>query len=100
MERLTGADLKTLKDIVMAKVRGETQADDKTMVMERTIQLVATLPDHSSRQEVLTNMFIDKLWNSLEHPPLLYMGDEFRYRQPDGSNNVGARETAGAVWVA
>lgn len=87
---LTGADLKTLKDMLAAKIKGETQSDDKTMIMERTIQMVATMPDHSPRQEVLTNLFIDKLWNSLDHPPLLYMGDQFRYRQPDGSNNVSA----------
>lgn len=58
------------------------------MIMERTIQLVAGLSDHSTVQEVLTNDFIDKLWYSLDHPPLLYMGDEYRFRQPDGSNNV------------
>lgn len=78
----------TLKDLVKAKLKGETQADDKTMVMERTIQLVATMPNRSTRQEVLTNVLIEQLWSSLDHPPLLYMGDEFRYRQPDGSNNV------------
>lgn len=58
------------------------------MIMERTIQLVATMPDKSKRQEILTNSFIDQLWNSLDHPPLLYMGDEYKYRQPDGANNV------------
>lgn len=83
-------DLKTLKEIVAAKLKGEVHQDDKTMIMERTIQLVATMPNHSMRQEALTNMFIDELWNSLDHPPLLYMGDEFRYRQPDGSNNVSS----------
>lgn len=56
--------------------------------MEKTIQLVAALPGGSKRQEQLTNMFIDELWYSLEHPPLLYMGDQFRFRQADGSNNV------------
>ena len=68
------------------------------MIMERTIQLVATMPNHSLRQEALTNMFIDELWNSLDHPPLLYMGDEFRYRQPDGSNNVSARRFWRCAW--
>lgn len=58
------------------------------MIMERTIQLVSMMPAKSKRQETLTNSFIDQLWNSLDHPPLLYMGDEFKYRQPDGSNNV------------
>lgn len=81
-------DLKTLKDIIATKLKGETQSDDKTMIMERTIALVAGLPNHSKTQETLTNSFIDKLWNSLDHPPLLYMGDSFKWRNPDGSNNV------------
>lgn len=82
------ADFKTLRDIVKAKLKRETQQDDKTMIMERTIQLVSMMPNKSKRQEILTNSFIDTLWNSLDHPPLLYMGDEYKYRQPDGSNNV------------
>ncbi|KAG6315855.1 hypothetical protein E4U44_001059 [Claviceps purpurea] len=80
-------DFKTLKDIITAKVKRETLQDDKAMIMERTIQLVSMMPAKSKRQETLTNSFIDQLWNSLDHPPLLYMGDEFKYRQPDGSNN-------------
>ncbi|KAF4508626.1 hypothetical protein G6O67_004977 [Ophiocordyceps sinensis] len=90
-------DLVTLKDLVKAKLKGETQADDKTMVMERTIQLVATMPNRSTRQEVLTNVLIEQLWSSLDHPPLLYMGDEFRYRQPDGSNNNPLMPRLGAA---
>ncbi|KJZ77639.1 hypothetical protein HIM_02816 [Hirsutella minnesotensis 3608] len=80
-------DLMTVKDMIKAKLKGEVQADDKTMIMERTIQIVATMPDNSARQEILTNLFIDKLWNSIDHPPLLYMGDKYKYRQPDGSFN-------------
>jgi linoleate 10R-lipoxygenase len=91
------SDLKTLKDIVHAKLRGETQQDDKTMIMERTIQLVAGLPNHSKTQEILTNSFIDQLWNSLDHPPLLYMGDQFKWRQPDGSNNNPMMPKLGAA---
>lgn len=74
--------------MVAIKLKGETQSDDKTMLMERTIKLVAGLPDHSKLQEVLTNSFIDKLWNSLDHPPMLYMGDDAKWRRPDGSGNV------------
>lgn len=77
------------------KVKGETQVDDKTMIMERTIQIVAGLSDHSKVQEALTNSFIDQLWNSLDHPPMLFMGDAYRFRQPDGSNNV--RPLAGCI---
>ena len=74
--------------IIAAKLKGETQQDDKTMIMERTIQLVAGLPDHSRTQEILTNSFIDKLWNSLDHPPMLYVGPDAKYRRPDGWGNV------------
>ncbi|KAK9441774.1 heme peroxidase [Metarhizium brunneum] len=90
-------DLKTLRDIVKAKLKRETQQDDKTMIMERTIQLVSTMPNKSKRQEILTNSFIDTLWNSLDHPPLLYMGDEYKYRQPDGSNNNPLMPKLGAA---
>ncbi|KAI9147556.1 Linoleate 10R-lipoxygenase [Paramyrothecium foliicola] len=91
------ADLKTVLEIVAAKVKGETQQDDKTMIMERTIQLVADLPSHSKTQEILTNDFINKLWTSLDHPPLLYMGNQFKYRQPDGSYNNPLQPKLGAA---
>ena len=59
------------------------------MLMERVIQLVADLPDNSLRRKELTNTFVDQLFNSLQHPPLSYLGDKFKYRQADGSfNNV------------
>ncbi|KAH8683552.1 heme peroxidase [Ilyonectria robusta] len=87
IRRLSMKDFKTLLEIVSHKVKGETQVDDKTMIMERTIQIVAGLSDHSKVQEALTNSFIDQLWNSLDHPPMLFMGDAYRFRQPDGSNN-------------
>jgi hypothetical protein len=35
----------------------------------------------------LTNSFIDELWNSLEHPPAIHLGDKYKYRQADGSYN-------------
>ncbi|ATY62963.1 fatty acid [Cordyceps militaris] len=100
LRSMTYADFKTIKDIVKAKLKRETQTDDKTMLMERTIQLVAGLPDFSRRQEILTNDFIDKLWYSLEHPPLLYMGDQYRFRQADGSHNNPIMPRLGAAGTA
>ncbi|KAH8127213.1 heme peroxidase [Trichoderma asperelloides] len=97
LSTITFSDLKTLKAIILSKLKGETQSDDKTMIMEKTIQLVAALPNGSKRQEVLTNMFIDELWYSLDHPPLLYMGDQFRFRQADGSNNNPLMPKLGAA---
>ena len=74
--------------MVKAKLKGEALTDDKTMIMERVIQLVANLPSDSKLRTELTNSFLGELWDSLEHPPSLYVGEKFRYRQADGSYNV------------
>ncbi|KAF2099021.1 heme peroxidase [Rhizodiscina lignyota] len=79
-------DAKTLADVMRNKTKGE-YVDDKTYLMERVIQLVAGLPSLSKTRVDLTNAFVDELWSSLQHPPLSYMGDQFTYRQADGSYN-------------
>ena len=94
-------DVKTLVDMVRNKLKGEGITDDKTMIMERVIALVADLPHQSKLREELTNTFLNELWHSLEHPPLLYVGNEYSYRTADGSNNVsyippGGRPSASA----
>ncbi|KAK4222603.1 heme peroxidase [Podospora fimiseda] len=81
------ADYKTLKNMVKAKLKGERLTDDKTMIMEKVIQLVSNLPSNSKTRVELTNSLLGELWNTLEHPPSLYVGDKFQYRQADGSYN-------------
>jgi hypothetical protein len=72
----------------LAKNKGKPD-DDKKMLMERVIALTASLPETSKTRAKLTNTIIDGLWDSLQHPPLTYLGDKFQYRQADGSyNNV------------
>ncbi|TQN71563.1 Linoleate 10R-lipoxygenase [Colletotrichum shisoi] len=87
LRALQAADVKTLVQIIKSKLKRERIQDDKTMIMERTIQIVAKLPHNSRLREQLTNTFIEELWGSLDHPPMLYMGDEFKYRRADGSYN-------------
>lgn len=79
-------DLVTVKEILEDKASGKPQ-DDRKMHMEHIIQLVAALPDKSANRVELTSAFLDELWNSLQHPPLSYMSDEWRYRSADGSRN-------------
>ncbi len=55
--------------------------------MEKIIQLAASLPPGSKSLDELTSQFIKLLWETLEHPPLSYQGDEYKYRTADGSNN-------------
>jgi hypothetical protein len=80
-------DFKTLLDLVKNKIKGVHHVDDKTMLMERVIQLVAGLPHNSKKRVELTNNFLSELWYTLEHPPSIYIGDQFKYRFADGSYN-------------
>ncbi|KAL2369279.1 prostaglandin-endoperoxide synthase 1 [Blastomyces gilchristii SLH14081] len=78
--------VRTLLAVVKSKASGKP-TDDKEYLMERIIQLVANLPAESSARMQLTQTFVKSLWVSLPHPPLTYLGDEYRYRAADGSNN-------------
>lgn len=62
-------DYGTLVELIKNKAAGGV-VDDKTMLMERIIQLVSGLPSNSERRAELTNAFLDELWDSLPHPPL------------------------------
>ncbi|KAI9759515.1 MAG: hypothetical protein M4579_002274 [Chaenotheca gracillima] len=86
LKNLGFKDVHTLMDVMKNKASGEL-ADDKTYIMERVIQLVSGLPPLSKNRIDLTNSFIDELWNSLQHPPLSYLGDKYTFRQADGSYN-------------
>jgi len=50
-------DIKALKQFVLARLKGEKLTDDKTMIMERIIQLAANLPNDSKLRAELTNTF-------------------------------------------
>jgi len=79
-------DIRVLIDVVHTKV-AKGGIDDKGYLMERVIQLATSLPDGSTTQTSLTGTLIKGLWDSLQHPPLSYLGDENEYRTADGSNN-------------
>ncbi|KKY16707.1 putative fatty acid oxygenase [Diplodia seriata] len=106
-------DAKTLKDVLQNKAKKEL-IDDKTYLMERVIQLVADLPGNSALRADLTNTFVDELWDCLQHPPVSYvllwllapakqltcvryLGDQYSYRQADGSYNNIMYPHLGAV---
>ncbi|KAH9994375.1 linoleate diol synthase [Xylariaceae sp. FL0662B] len=93
-------DVKTIMELFGSKLRGEQLVDDKTMIMERVIQLVAGLPDNSRLRKELTNTFLNELWNTLDHPPMLYMGEKYQYRMADGSWNNPMNPQLGAAGSA
>jgi len=55
--------------------------------LENTIKWAASYPAGSPTAGLLTNSMLGNLWDNLKHPPLSYLGDEWRYRTADGSHN-------------
>ena len=55
--------------------------------MEYVIRLSSHLPSNSLNRLKLTAQQVDQLWNTLQHPPLSLLSNQFRFRQPDGGNN-------------
>jgi hypothetical protein len=55
--------------------------------LEAIIQTAASFPPKSKACKDLSGTLVKPLWNDLQHPPLSYLGDEFKYRKSDGSNN-------------
>ncbi|KAL1622700.1 hypothetical protein SLS54_004718 [Diplodia seriata] len=67
--------------------------DDREYVLvqnEQVIRLAARLPDDSNIRDFMTNFFVKKLWENLQHPPLSYLGDKYKYRDAEGRNNVSS----------
>jgi len=73
-------------DLLKQKTSGELM-DDRTLLTERLMQLVAKLPESSFARKKITETLVDQLWDSLQHPPLTYVGEKFQFRQADGSYN-------------
>lgn len=86
LNQLSVRNVQTLKDMLVDGLEGSL-IDDRTYIMERVIALAAELPLDSKTGLGLTNGFLTKLWNDLDHPPLSNLGSDFKYRTADGSNN-------------
>jgi hypothetical protein len=56
--------------------------------MEKMIAITGSLPPTSKSRKRLSQTIVHSLWDSLQHPPLSYLGEKFEYRTPDGSYNV------------
>lgn len=61
--------------------------DDNKLLVERLVQLLSKLPPESKELKQLSDGFIDQLWHTLDHPPTSSLGDQYQYRQADGSHN-------------
>jgi len=58
--------------------------------MERLIQVVSHMPRSSENRNLITGGLVGQLFDSLQHPPLSYVGEKFQYRDPDGRYNASS----------
>ena len=79
--------MKALVDVKM-HVKRRRPLNDKEYLMEYVIQAAACLPDDFVRKRITEN-FVTTLWNDELHAPpsRVLLGDDFNFRQPDGSRN-------------
>ncbi|CCX12338.1 heme peroxidase [Pyronema domesticum] len=73
-------------EILNEKLSGQL-TDDRHLLIEKIIRLISKLPSTSFARRKITEILVDKLWDSLHHPPLTYVGEQYQYRQADGSHN-------------
>ncbi|TAQ83976.1 hypothetical protein B7494_g7707 [Chlorociboria aeruginascens] len=78
-------DVETLLEMLHASQSG--LQNDKTLLLEDLVQVLAKIPPSSSISKQLTDAFISKLWYAQPHPVLSSLGTKYKYREADGSNN-------------
>ncbi|KAJ9104682.1 hypothetical protein QFC21_002180 [Naganishia friedmannii] len=97
--KFSAGDWKTLLETVKLKVAGDP-IDDKTYYTERLIQETAKLAPGSMVGDKLSDGLLSQLWNDLQHPPQSYLGEKYKYRSADGSNNSFTHPDLGKAGTA
>ena len=89
-------DIRTLIDVAKTVVTGDP-IDDKTYLTERLLKVASELPTNSKDGMKLSNLFVQQLYDDLQHPPIAQLGDKYRYRTADGSfNNIKSPQLGAA----
>ena len=93
---LRPGDISTLINVAKTKVTGDP-VDDKTYLFERLLKVASELPTNNKEDIKLSNMFVQQLYDDLQHPPVAQLGDKYRYRTADGSfNNIRSPQLGAA----
>ncbi|EJD07240.1 linoleate diol synthase [Fomitiporia mediterranea MF3/22] len=98
--------LKTLKDVrelvkkdlplildpqmisgVLDAVGNLNNLDDRKMLLEHVLMLMANTPPDTQLATKLQNAVVTLLYNDLTHPPPTYVSNEYQWRRADGSHN-------------
>ena len=93
---LRPGDIRTLIDQAKSQLTGDP-VNDKTYLMERLLKLASDLPANNKEADKLSSLIVQQLYDNLQHPPVIQMGNEHRYRAADGSfNNLMAPQVGAA----
>ncbi|KAI6379818.1 hypothetical protein MCOR25_001951 [Pyricularia grisea] len=95
IQKLGFKDIETLLLYLNSSLKGVN--DDKQLLLERLIQLLSKLPPTSTNGKKVTDGLITGLWESLDHPPVSSLGEKYRFREADGSNNNIHKPTLGVA---
>ncbi|KAF8916280.1 heme peroxidase [Mucidula mucida] len=68
-------------------IRHKDGMDDRKLFLEHLLTFISRLPHDSSWSLEAQNKVIALLYNDLSHPPPTYVGNEYKFRAADGSNN-------------
>ncbi|SPO03647.1 related to linoleate diol synthase [Cephalotrichum gorgonifer] len=71
--------LPELAGLIQGLLQKGEPLDDRKGTSELLIGILTSLPSTSSTRTKLTNKLIDTLWDSLQHPPLSYVGGDVKY---------------------
>ncbi|KAH9838134.1 linoleate diol synthase [Teratosphaeria destructans] len=61
--------------------------DDKELLLEHGVSMLQSLPSNSGLGNLVSDGFINMLYNDLPHPSTTMAGPTTRYRRHDGGNN-------------
>ncbi|KAK0188989.1 linoleate diol synthase [Armillaria mellea] len=67
-------------------VHNTDSLDDRKLLLEHALVFLSRLPP-GSFADTLQNKVISLLYNDLAHPPATYIGNDYKFRKADGSNN-------------
>ncbi|KIY63464.1 heme peroxidase, partial [Cylindrobasidium torrendii FP15055 ss-10] len=68
-------------------LRHRESMDDRKLLMEHLMTFISRMKRDSPLSIDLQNQVIKLLYNDLYHPPPTYLGDNYKFRSADGSNN-------------
>ncbi|KAK0446778.1 linoleate diol synthase [Armillaria borealis] len=67
-------------------VHNTDSLDDRKLLLEHALVFLSRLPPGQFADN-LQNKVISLLYNDLAHPPATYLGNDYKFRKADGSNN-------------